>query len=105
MLSASLVGDECSKVFALSKTKFILAYPTVEKMEENLVNRAGLNKWFQVVKRWDVYEACGIRRAWIEVFGVPPHGWSLQNFEIIASLRGKLVCLEHLSRTHYHWNQ
>jgi len=58
------------------------------------VNRATLNKWFQEVKRWDVYEACSTRRAWIEVFGVPPHGWSLANFELIASLWGKLVCLE-----------
>ena len=31
VLSAVLVGDECSKVFALSKTKFILTYPTLEK--------------------------------------------------------------------------
>jgi len=46
------------------------------------------------VKNWDIYEACDSRRLWIEVFGVPPHGWSLRNFERMASLWGKLICLE-----------
>jgi len=48
------------------------------------------------VNNWDIYEACDSRRLWIEVFGVPAHGWSLKNFEKIVSLWGKLICLETL---------
>ena len=54
VLSKALVKDDCSKIYALSKFKFILTFPTVEKMEEALENRAFLNKWFQEEKRWDV---------------------------------------------------
>ena len=46
------------------------------------------------MKKWDVYEVCDTRRVWIEVFGVLPHGWTLQNSENIASMWAKMVCLE-----------
>ena len=104
-IAQALEKAGCSKVRALTNCKYILTYQSSEQRDEALKNQASLAHWFHEVKNWDIYEACDSRRLWIEVFGVPPHGWSLQNFEIIASLRGKLVCLEHLSRTHYHWNQ
>ena len=94
ILSKALVKDECSKICALSKFKFILTYHTVEQMEESLKNPEKLVQWFHNVKKWDIYEVCETRRVWIEVFGVPPHGWTLQNFKNIASAWGKMVCLE-----------
>jgi len=94
ILSNALVKDECSKICALSKFKFILTYHTVEQMEESLKNHEKLDNWFHNVKKWDIYEVCETRRACIEVFGVPSHGWTLHNFENIASMWGKIVCLE-----------
>ena len=38
VLSAALVKDGCSKIYALSKFKFILTFPSVVKMEEALEN-------------------------------------------------------------------
>ena len=86
----------CSKVRALSKYKFILTYQTSVQRDEALKNQDLLVKWFHEVNNWDIYEACDSRRLWIEVFGVPAHGWSLKNFEKIVSLWGKLICLETL---------
>ena len=63
VLSKALVKDECSKIYALSKFKFILTYHTVEQMEESFKNREKLDKGFQEVKKWDVYEVCDARRA------------------------------------------
>ena len=94
VLLAALVKDGVSKIYALSIFKFILTFPSIVKMEEALVNRELLSKWFKQVKRWDVYECCGTRKARIEVFGVPQHGWMTQNFESRAFLWSKLVCLE-----------
>ena len=94
MLSKLLVKDDFSKLYALSKFKFILTFGTIVQMEASLKNHEELDKCFHDVKRWDIYEVCDTRRVWIEVFGVPPHGWTQQNFESIASIWGKLVCLE-----------
>ena len=57
-------------------------------------NKGLLDNWFHEVKNWDIYEVCESRRLWIEVFGVPPHGWSLKNFERIVSFWEKMICLE-----------
>ena len=93
-LSQALDKTGCSKVRAISKSKFILTYHTSDQKDEALKNKGLLENWFQEVKNWDIYETCDSRRLWIEVFGVPPHGWTLENFERIASLWGKMICLE-----------
>ena len=93
-LTRTLVKDGCSKIRALSKFKFVLTYQTSEQKEDALKNHAKLDHWFHEVKNWDIYEVCESRRFWIEVFGVPPHGWSLRNFESIAAIWGKMICLE-----------
>ena len=93
-LSQALAKVGCEKVRAFSKCKFILTFQTGVQRDEVFQNQGLLVKWFHEVKNWDIYEACDSRRLWIEVFGVPPHGWSLKNFEIIASIWGELICLE-----------
>jgi len=72
MLSKLLVKDGCSKLYALSKFKFILTFDTIDQMEMSLANHEELDNWFYEVKEWDIYEVCDTRRVWIEVFGVPP---------------------------------
>jgi len=94
VLNQALVKDGCSKIRSLSKYKFVLTYQTREQKEEVFKNQVNLANWFHEVKNWDIYEVCKIRRFWVEVFGVPPHGWSMRNFERIVSFWGKLVCLE-----------
>lgn len=52
------------------------------------------------IKRWTKYEVCGIRKVWLEIFGVPPHGWNGKNLRRIAELWGRLICLgKSISRT------
>ena len=93
-LSQALDKVGCSKVRAISKSRFILTYQTRDQKNEAMKNKGLLENWFQEVKDWDIYETGDSRRLWIEVFGVPPHGWSLENFERIASIWGKMICVE-----------
>ena len=94
VLSQALVEVGCSKVRALSKYQFVLTFQSSEQKVIALQNHAILVDWFHEVKEWSIYEVCESRRFWLEVFGVPPHGWTLKNFESLASFWGKLVCLE-----------
>ena len=93
-LSQALAKVGCSRVRALTSSKFILTYQSSGQRDEALMNKDVLGNWFHEVKSWDIYEASESRRLWIEVVGVPPHGWSLKNFGSIASLWEKLICLE-----------
>ena len=45
------------------------------------------------MKRWDKYEYCETRRVWLEIIGMPPHGWKWENLKKIANIWGKLICL------------
>ena len=36
---------------------------------------------------------CETRRVWLDVIGVPPHGWMWENFKQIAELWGSMICL------------
>jgi len=94
VLSKALVKGGCSRIYALSKYKYIITYNDVEQMDEALTNHGKLDEWFKEVKKWDIYEVSDSRHTRIEVFDVPPHGWSLKTFENITSLWGKMVCLE-----------
>ena len=58
MLSKLLVKDGCSKLYALSKFKFILTFDTIDQMEVSLANHEELDKWFYDVKKWDIYKVC-----------------------------------------------
>jgi len=77
----------------LSGYKFILTFQNKEAMEEALQHPEELQTWFSDIKRWDKYECCSTRKVWLEVIGVPPHGWLWENFKIIAELWGYLICL------------
>ncbi|KAJ8450401.1 hypothetical protein Cgig2_004858 [Carnegiea gigantea] len=94
-LASALISGyrQCTKIYSLSSFKFILTFPTVEQMEEALNNHQELDLWFSEVKRWDKYEYCETRMVWLEIIGVPPHGWKWENFKKIADIWGKLICL------------
>ena len=34
-----------------------------------------------------------MKRIWIEIFGVPPHGWKWDNFKKVTDIWGRIVCL------------
>lgn len=53
-----------------------------------------LELWFIRIKNWDIYDTCDSRRIWIEVLGVPPHGWNLEIFKSIGELWGNFVCVD-----------
>ncbi|KAJ8451976.1 LOW QUALITY PROTEIN: hypothetical protein Cgig2_016557 [Carnegiea gigantea] len=61
-------------------------------MENVLSNHEELDQWFIDIKRWDRYECCETRRTWIEVFGVPLHGWNWENFKNIVEIWGMVEC-------------
>jgi len=91
---------EFTKVCSLSSHKFILTLPSVARMEELICNHEELDQWFVDVKKWDKYDCCASRRVWLEIIGVPPHGWNCENFQKIANVWGRLVSLgKSISRT------
>jgi len=75
--------DLCTSCF-----KFLLVFPTVEEMEESLLNHEELKTWFYDIKKWTSSDLCDARKVWIDIYGVPPHGWSWENFKKIAELWG-----------------
>lgn len=62
-------------------------------MEETLRNHGELDLWFSEIKKWRRYECCETRKVWLEIYGVPPHGWLWENFSKIAETWGRLICL------------
>jgi len=94
-LTSALISGfgECTKVCSLSSHKFIITLPSVNRLEELLCNHEELSQWFIEVKKWDKSDFCDSRRVWLEIFGVPPHGWSWENFQRIANIWGSLVSL------------
>ena len=62
-------------------------------MEEALANHAELELWFINIKKWDKYDCCETRIVWLEIFRVPPHGWTWENFKGIADTWGRLISL------------
>ena len=85
--------DKCSRIAALSSTKFILTFPTLEVMQDALSKPEELNRWLVEIKRWSVYETCDSRRVWLGIYDVPPHGWMWENFKNIAEIWGTLIRL------------
>jgi len=71
----SSVGSLRLKIYSISKFKFLLTFSNEEQMEEVLPNHQELNQWFVEFQRWNKYEHCETRRVWLEIFGIPPHGW------------------------------
>jgi len=62
-------------------------------MEEALRNHEELDNRFIDIKPWDKYDCCSTRKVWLEVVGVPPHGWKWENFKKIADIWGYLISL------------
>ena len=81
------------KLRALSSFKFLLTLPTQEALHEALDNHHELDQWFADVKKWGMEECCDTRKVWLEVVGVPPHGWCWEIFKQIAELWGRFICL------------
>jgi len=84
---------QCTRICALSGFKFILTFQSEGDLENALQNHEELDNWFSEVKKWDKYDCCKTRKVWLEVIGVPPHGWSWENFKKIADIWGFLICL------------
>jgi len=62
-------------------------------METALKQPEALLQWFSEIKRWGREDGCDSRRVWLNIVGVPPHGWMWENFKMIAELWGKFICL------------
>ena len=96
LTSAIIHGyGRCTKICALSCFKYILTYPIEEAMKEAqaLNNQEELKLWFYDFQRWSRYDSCETRKVWLEVFGVPPRGWSWENYNGTSGLWGKLITL------------
>jgi len=94
LASAILTGYSPEiKVSALSCNQFLLVFPTEEKMLEALHDQGELGQWFIEIRKWGMEVCCETRRVWLDVIGVPPHGWLWENFKQIAELWGRMICL------------
>jgi len=94
-LSSAILYDYDAdvRVSALSSLKFLLSFSSVERMEIALEQPEALSQWFSEIKKWGIEDGCDSRRVWLNIVGVPPHGWSWENFKMIAELWGKFICL------------
>ena len=94
LASAIINGyGQCTKICTLSGYKFILTFQSEEGRDAALQIHEELDMWFSEIKKWDRYESCSSRKVWLEVVGVPPHGWDWENFKQIAEIWGYLICL------------
>jgi len=94
LASAVISGyGQCTRISALSGYQFILTFQSVEERDTALENHEELDGWFTEIKAWDRYDWCTTRKAWLEVVGVPPHGWIWENFQQIAGIWGYLISL------------
>ena len=84
---------QCTKICTLSGFKFILTFQSEDERDAALENHEELDMWFTEIKKWDRYERCTSRKVWLEVVGVPPHGWVWENFQQIAEVWGCLISL------------
>ncbi|KAJ8434651.1 hypothetical protein Cgig2_034085 [Carnegiea gigantea] len=66
---------------------------SLDRMEEVLSNHEELDLWFISVKKWEKFDYCETRRVWIEIFRVPPHRWTWDNFKKVTDIWGRIVCL------------
>ena len=78
----------------LSCMQVILTFPSEQLMEAYLRHCDELGQWFKSIEKWSITDKAQYRRTWIEVFGVPIHGWTKENFQKIAVIWGKLISLE-----------
>ncbi|KAJ8444434.1 hypothetical protein Cgig2_005956 [Carnegiea gigantea] len=75
LASAIIDGfGQCSKIYTLSSFNFILTLPTLELMEESLMNHEELETWFYDIKKWAKDDFWDTRKVWLDMYGVPPHG-------------------------------
>jgi len=81
------------KLRSLSCVQFLVTLPTEAMVLEVLENPVELQQWFTDIKKWGMEDYCDIRRVWLEVFGVPPHGWTWENFRAIVEAWGSIICL------------
>jgi len=72
----------------------LLTFPSEQLMEECLRQCDELRQWFKSIEKWSITDKAEYRRTWVEVFGVPIHGWTKENFQKIAEVWGKLLSLE-----------
>jgi len=94
-LSSAIINGfgQYTKICALSSFKFILTFSTIEQMEAAWSNHEELDLWFSEINKWRSSDYCECRKVWIENFGVPPHGWLGENFNRIAEIWGRVICL------------
>ena len=92
-----LKANKQIQIRMLSCCKFLITLPSTTLMEDCLRNHEELDKWFKHTEKWSLSEQADSRRVWLEVFGVPPHGWTEDNFRKIAEVWGRLICLDQLA--------
>jgi len=92
--SAMLAGfGQPYKLRALSCVQFLVTFPTAEIVLEVLENQEELKQWFTDIKKWGLEDRSEVRRVWLDVYGVPPHGWTWENFKAIVETWGSIICL------------
>ena len=80
----------------LSCMQIILTFPSEQLIEECLRQRDELGQWFSSIEKWSITDKAEYRRTWVEVFGVPVHRWTKENFQKIAEVWGRLISLDSL---------
>ncbi|MED6188354.1 hypothetical protein PIB30_085154 [Stylosanthes scabra] len=84
----------------MGSMKMLITFDTKQNMEEALNSCFLLNQFLEV-RRWTKDETNRLRRCWIEVIGVPIHGWSKENMMKIGEVWGRVLKVEEDEGGHY----
>ena len=72
---------------------FVLTFPTQDEMQVALNDHGEFDLSITDLRKWNQHDYYETKKVWLEIFGVPQHGWKCKNFKRIAELWGRLICL------------
>ncbi|MED6144578.1 hypothetical protein PIB30_016850 [Stylosanthes scabra] len=70
--------------------KMILSFDDEPNKLEALHSSFLLNH-FGEIRRWNRWETNTTRKAWVEIIGIPPHAWNVDNVERIVAVCGQVL--------------
>ncbi|MED6167585.1 hypothetical protein PIB30_004397 [Stylosanthes scabra] len=82
--------DALREVKGIGRFKALMVFESVESRDEAMQSYFLLNR-FAEVRECQVQDMSNSRRTWIEIYGMPLHGWNEDNLRKIAELSGVVV--------------
>ncbi|MED6150381.1 hypothetical protein PIB30_071725 [Stylosanthes scabra] len=101
-LSSAVMKDwhTLQEVKMMDSIKLLMTFDTVANMEEAEKSCYLFNHFIEV-RRWTTGEVNRVRRKWLEVTGLPTHGWMRENMMKIGEVWGKVILIQDDNGKHF----